>query len=262
MIYKYLRFSTDKQDEKQQENTIDKFLEIKGMKSDATITDSGISGGVSYDRRNLGDLCKSLSHNDVVVVSEVSRLTRSGIGELSYIIEKHFKPNKLRLIICNVGLDIDCSDINPMIELQLAMMATFAKIEKQLIQDRTKSSLDARRRMIEEKGHFVSKSGRVCTKLGGGAMTEEARLKSREILMRRAASEPKNVFFARYIKTWEDRNGKLTASSNRSDFASIAKELNMLGMTTATGLEYTANRVRALWTKMKNREYLLIEKEE
>ena len=49
MIYKYLRFSTDKQDEKQQENTIDKFLEIKGMKSDATITDSGISGGVSYD---------------------------------------------------------------------------------------------------------------------------------------------------------------------------------------------------------------------
>ena len=61
---------------------------------------------------------------------QVSRLTRSGIGELSYIIEKHFKPNKLRLIICNVGLDIDCSDINPMIELQLAMMATFAKIEK------------------------------------------------------------------------------------------------------------------------------------
>ena len=256
MIYKYLRFSTDKQDEKQQENTIDKFLEIKGMKSDATITDSGVSGGVSYDRRNLGDLCKSLSHNDVVVVSEVSRLTRSGIGELSYIIEKHFKPNKLRLIICNVGLDIDCSDINPMIELQLAMMATFAKIEKQLIQDRTKSALDARRKAIEKDGYFISKSGRKCTRLGGGAMTEDARIKAAEKLMRKAKSNPKNEFFAKYIKAWELRNNRLTASSNRSDFECIASELNLLGMRTQTGLEYTATRVRALWVRMKNREYL------
>lgn len=256
MIYKYLRFSTDKQDEKQQENTIDKFLEIKGMKSDATITDSGVSGGVSYDRRNLGDLCKSLSHNDVVVVSEVSRLTRSGIGELSYIIEKHFKPNKLRLIICNVGLDIDCSDINPMIELQLAMMATFAKIEKQLIQDRTKSALDARRKILEKDGYFISKSGRRCTRLGGGAMTEDARIKASEKLMRKAKANPKNEFFSKYIKAWEARNRRLTASSNRSDFECIAHELNLLGMRTQTGLEYTATRVRALWVRMKNREYL------
>lgn len=256
MIYKYLRFSTDKQDEKQQENAIDKFLEIKGMKSDATITDSGVSGGVSYDRRNLGDLCKSLSHNDVVVVSEVSRLTRSGIGELSYIIEKHFKPNKLRLIICNVGLDIDCSDINPMIELQLAMMATFAKIEKQLIQDRTKSALDARRKAIEKDGYFISKSGRKCTKLGGGAMSESARIKTAEKLMRKAKSNPVNEFFSKYIKAWEARNNRLTASSNRSDFERIAQELNLLGMRTQTGLEYTATRVRALWVRMKNREYL------
>lgn len=256
MIYKYLRFSTDKQDEKQQENTIDKFLEIKGMKSDSTITDSGVSGGVSYDRRNLGDLCKSLSHNDVVVVSEVSRLTRSGIGELSYIIEKHFKPNKLRLIICNVGLDIDCSDINPMIELQLAMMATFAKIEKQLIQDRTKSALDARRKAIEKDGYFISKSGRKCFKLGGGAMSESARIKTAEKLMRKAKSNPVNEFFSKYIKAWEARNNRLTASSNRSDFERIAQELNLLGMRTQTGLEYTATRVRALWVRMKNREYL------
>ena len=152
MIYKYLRFSTDKQDEIQQENTIDKYLENIGIKADAVITDAGVSGGVSYDKRNLGELCNSLKPNDVIVVSELSRLTRGGIGELTAIIENHFKPNQLRLIICNVGLDVNCSNLNPIIELQLAMMATFEKIEKMQIQQRTKSALDARKKMIKENG--------------------------------------------------------------------------------------------------------------
>ena len=83
MIYKYLRFSTDKQDEIQQENTIDKYLENIGIKADAVITDAGVSGGVSYDKRNLGELCNSLKPNDVIVVSELSRLTRGGIGDMT-----------------------------------------------------------------------------------------------------------------------------------------------------------------------------------
>lgn len=256
MIYKYLRFSTCKQDEMQQENMIDSYLKAKGMHADSTITDAGISGGVSFKKRNLGDLCKSLNNNDVILVSEVSRLTRSGISELAVIIDKYFKPNKLRLIICNVNLDIDCSDINPMVELQLAMMATFAKIEKQLIQERTKNALEARKKQIKDNGYYINKKGEKRTKLGGGAMSEESREQASETKRRKAKADEKNQFFAKFIHTYEARCGKLTANSGKEHFEQIANELNSLGFKTHTGLEYTAGRVRALWVRMKEREYL------
>ena len=256
MIYKYLRFSTCKQDEMQQENMIDDYLKSKGMYADSTITDAGISGGVSFKNRNLGELCKSLKENDVILVSEVSRLTRSGISELALIIDKYFKPNKLRLIICNVNLDIDCSDINPMVELQLAMMATFAKIEKQLIQDRTKNALDARKKQIETVGYYLNKKGEKSTKLGGGAMSDEAREKAADTMRKKAHQDSKNQFFAQFIYMYEQKNGKLTANSKRECFEEIASDLNNLKLKTHKGLEYTGTRVRALWVRMKNREYL------
>ena len=87
-------------------------------------------------------------------------------------------------------------------------------------------------------------------------MSESARIKTAEKLMRKAKANPINEFFAKYVKAWEARNNRLTASSNRSDFESIASELNLLGMRTQTGLEYTATRVRALWVRMRNREHL------
>ena len=129
-VYAYLRVSTDSQNLMQQQNAINEYIKYKGLTITDVVTDEGVSGGVSYKDRHLYNLIQSLNEGDVIVVSEISRITRSGISELSEIIEKYFKPNRLRLIICNVGLDIDCSDINPMMELQLAMMATFAKIEK------------------------------------------------------------------------------------------------------------------------------------
>jgi len=165
-IYKYIRFSTDRQDERQQENTIDNWLSQRGMKADAIIKDEGVSGGVSYKSRNLFRLAQTLAMNDTLIVSEISRITRSGFGELDELIQKYFKPNHLRLVICNVGLDINCSQIDAMTELQLSMLSIFAKMEKELIVGRTKSALDARRLMIERDGGFISKSGEWRTRLG------------------------------------------------------------------------------------------------
>ena len=251
MIDKYLRFSTDKQDEIQQENTIDKYLENIGIKADAVITDAGVSGGVSYDKRNLGELCNSLKPNDVIVVSELSRLTRGGIGELTAIIENHFKPNQLRLIICNVGLDVNCSNLNPIIELQLAMMATFAKIEKMQIQQRTKSALDARKKMIKENGSFVSKKGNRRTRLGGNGDMTQARLSSAEKRNKMAKENSANKFLIAYINQYEAENGELNGTTPRAVFDVLADRLNALGQTTSTGLPYNTNRLRVAWARMK-----------
>lgn len=242
MVIRYLRFSTDRQDERQQANTIDKYLESKSMRADRTYKDEGISGGVSYTKRSLFDLCRAVSQGDIVVVSEISRLTRSGISELSEIIKKYFAPNHLRLIICNVGLDIDCSDINPMTEMQLSMLATFARIEKCLIQERTKSALETRKKLLAEQGSFISKSGRTCTHLGlpKGCKANANAIKAMADTRRNKAKEnPHNVQFYRYLTMFEARCGRIQDSKAISAFV---QELAQLDFRTATGLPFDIPR--------------------
>ena len=247
MIYKYIRYSTNKQDELQQDNKINQYLANLGIKADSQITDEAVSGGVEYDKRNLGKLCNKLLPNDTIVVSELSRLTRGGISELNTIIKTHFAPNKLRLIICNVGLDVNCSNLNPMVELQLAMLATFAKIEKIQIQDRTKSALDARKKQIEEQGYFVAKkSGEKRTKLGNNRNAmPEAQKAAAEQRTAKAKANAQNIFLWRFMSQQADRT--LTAE-NVDKFVS---SLNAFGATTSTGLPYTPLRFRAMWTKVQ-----------
>ena len=52
-IYAYHRFSTDEQDAQSQRNIISKYAESKELQIDEIITDEGVSGSVSYKRRNL-----------------------------------------------------------------------------------------------------------------------------------------------------------------------------------------------------------------
>lgn len=247
MIYKYIRYSTNKQDELQQDNKINQYLANLGIKADSQITDEAVSGGVEYDKRNLGKLCNKLLPNDTIVVSELSRLTRGGISELNTIIKTHFAPNKLRLIICNVGLDVNCSNLNPMVELQLAMLATFAKIEKIQIQDRTKSALDARKKQIEEQGYFIAKNGEKRTKLGNGRNAmPEAQQAAAEQRTAKAKANAQNIFLWKYMSQQDDR--KLTAES----VDKLVANLNALGATTSTGLPFTPLRFRAMWTKVQS----------
>lgn len=248
MIYKYIRYSTNKQDELQQDNKINQYLANLGIKADSQITDEAVSGGVEYDKRNLGKLCNKLLPNDTIVVSELSRLTRGGISELNTIIKTHFAPNKLRLIICNVGLDVNCSNLNPMVELQLAMLATFAKIEKIQIQDRTQSALDARKKQIAEQGYFVAKkSGEKRKKLGNNRNAmPEAQKAAAEQRTAKAKANAQNIFLWRFMSQQADRT--LTAE-NVDKFVS---SLNAFGATTSTGLPYTPLRFRAMWTKVQS----------
>lgn len=254
--FAYLRYSTDSQDEKSQLNIIHDYLSSKGMHIDRTFTDEGISGGMVYTKRNLFDLCKEIKHGDTIVISEISRLTRRGIGELSSIIEQHFKPNNLRLIICNVGLDIDCTDINPMIELQLAMMATFAKIEKQLIVDRTKSKLEAIKKEIATTGQHVSKRGNVITKLGRPDIGQsdawdkalDASIATRK---RKAEANENNIRFAKWLDVWESNHGTIDRHTNLDP---IVDEVNALGYKTSSGMDFNKESLRQMIYRTKARK--------
>lgn len=243
-IYAYHRFSTDEQDAQSQKNIISKYAESKGLKIDEIISDEGISGCVSYKKRNLSELLSKTKKGDTIIVSEVSRLTRGGIIELSDMIAEFFAPKGLRLIISNVNLDIDCSDMNPLIELQLSMMATFAKIERLNIKNRTKAALDARKKKIEEEGGFMSKSGNWCTSLGG-TTTGQAKggQANGEKRRKEAAENSTNRIIGEMLKD----------CVTPKDIDRVAEKLNAMGLKTHSGLEFTRNRLTALRTKINRR---------
>lgn len=248
-IYAYHRFSTDEQDAQSQRNIIAKYAESKGLQIDEIISDEGISGSVSYKKRNLSELLSKTNKGDTIIVSEVSRLTRGGIIELSDMIAEFFAPKGLRLIISNVNLDIDCSDMNPLIELQLSMMATFAKIERLNIKNRTKAALEARKKKIAEEGGFYSKSGNWCTSLGGTTSGQaKGGQANGEKRRKEAAENPTNRIVEAMTKD----------ITNRSELDIVVIKLNEMGIRTSSGLEFNRNRLSALMSKIKNRKSTML----
>lgn len=237
MIYKYIRFSTDAQDRRQQENTIDSWLSRNGLVADDIIMDEAVSGDAAKRKRKLFTLAKAIQVGDILVVSEISRITRSGFAELDELIRDYFKPNHLRLVICNVGLDIDCSQIDAITEMQLAMLSIFAKMEKELIRGRTKSALDTRKDLLRRNGGFFSKSGRWTTGLGrqkgtNGHSTSEALSASWD---ERIASDP---IRRRQWLTMKD------LYSRGATYEEIAGTLNAVGDKTPRGHTWSKAGVR------------------
>ena len=166
-VYRYIRFSTDLQDEQSQCDIIAKYCTARGITIDDTIRDEAITGKEgSLSRRDLLKLLQRLQEGDTLVVSELSRITRGGPVELNRMIGDYFRPSKIRLILCNYSMEFDCANLTPMNELILNCFAVFAKMERDSIVERTKAGLNARKALIERKGGFMSKSGRWCTKLG------------------------------------------------------------------------------------------------
>lgn len=76
MNYAYLRISTVAQDEQNQRQGVDFKARQLNLQIDKYIIDK-VSGSTSPKLRNLGKLIKRLKSGDVVIVSELSRLSRS-----------------------------------------------------------------------------------------------------------------------------------------------------------------------------------------
>lgn len=234
-IYKYIRFSTGKQDAEQQDNTVTKWLESKGLSADETISDQAVSGSVSFRDRNLNSIMEGLEKGDTLVVSELSRLTRGGVSALYEMISGYFRPNGVRLVVCNLNLDINCANIDPMEELKLSMMATFAKIEREYTRSRTKSALEVRKAKIAEQGGFTaSKSKEWRTGLGRPKGSGDDLS-----IGGRASGRAK----ARKIATDDDRKRiyktAVSLKSNGCRLEEIADSLNGLDYRSPRGQEFT-----------------------
>lgn len=136
MIYGYCRCSTNetRQDINRQRR------ELKKLGA----TDEHIyleyESGTKVNRPELQKLLEIVKSGDVIVTTEVSRITRS-TKQLCDIIEL-CKERRLKLVIQN-SVTIDCStgEIDPMTEAFLQMAGVFAQLERNMTVSRIKSGL-------------------------------------------------------------------------------------------------------------------------
>ena len=165
MTYGYIRFSTNSQDDTQQMQALREYASQHSLTIDEFERDEGISGGVSYKNRNLYRLVKKMSAGDTIIVTEISRIGRS-MGDVNMFVTNELKPRKLRLIVVKMGLDLDCANLKAVDEMIIFAFSFAAQCEKEMIVQRTQSSMDARKEWIKKDGGFMSKSGNFCDHLG------------------------------------------------------------------------------------------------
>lgn len=243
-VIEYGRVSTDKQTLEQQDRTVKEWLSRNGLKTDIVITEEGISGGVTYKKRKLGtDVLPLLEAGDMLIVAEISRLGRS-MSDLSKLVNDELKPRKIRLVVVQMGLDLNCANLKAMDEMILFAFSFASQLEKELIQERTKSALEVRKRKIELEGGFISKAGNWCTSLGGNSNGQSKGGKANGEKRRKEAMENStNRIIAELLRD----------AVTPQDVDKVADKLNAMGLRTATNKEFTRNRLTALRTKINRR---------
>lgn len=249
-IYEYQRVSTDEQTIEQQHNTVQEYVNAKGWKIDGTVSDEGVSGSVSYKKRNLYTLIQHMNEGDVLIVSEISRLGRS-MSDLNKLVNDEMKPKGLRLIVVKMGLDLDCSNLKAIDEMILFAFSFASQIERELIKDRTQSALDVRKKKLADNGSFVSKSGRTCKHLGRPKKCEadpKAIKAMSDARTEKARLNPHNIKFHKYLTVFENRCGKIQDAQTISAFV---QELVQLDFRTATGMPFTVPRAWATIYKVR-----------
>lgn len=139
MIYGYIRVSTDRQTTENQRFEVLKFADEKKLAVDTWIEET-ISSTKKLDERKLGALIEQMGKDDVLLVTELSRLGRSimeVMGILNVLMEKQVKvfTAKERYELGN--------NINSKV-LAFAFSLS-AEIERSMISSRTKEALARRK---------------------------------------------------------------------------------------------------------------------
>ena len=249
-VYVYSRVSTNMQSLEQQESMVKKWLDDNKLDVYKIVSDEGISGSVSYTDRNLGKvLLPELVEGDLLIVSEISRIGRS-MNDVNKFVVNELKPRKIRLVVIQMGIDLNCSNIKALDEMILFAFSFSAQLEKELIQARSQSAINVRKNKLAKDGSFVSKKGNVCTHLGSakGCDMTVAFSKSVEVRRNKARSNSNNRLFYGALSNYERAHGIITANTDLKDFMG---ELTRLGAKTATGMEITYNRCRPMINKVK-----------
>jgi DNA invertase Pin-like site-specific DNA recombinase len=150
-VWGYCRISTDRQDTERQVLEIADYAKAKGL-GDVTFVRETVSG--KDDKPELERVISSLQQGDILAVWELSRLTRASVGALFTIAERIRKAGA-SLLEVKSGTTIS-SDVAG--EAYIFALGLAARIERELISDRTKSALRVRKEKGIKLGRPAGKS--------------------------------------------------------------------------------------------------------
>lgn len=135
----YLRLSTDRQDAASQRQQIDGWLEKRGMRLHAMVQDEA-SGGTPWQKRRIAEVLATARAGDTIIVSEVSRIARSTQGVLGFLQAAAEKGVEVVAVQSGIRLDGTLSS-----KIAVTVLALAAEIERDLLRERTRHALAARR---------------------------------------------------------------------------------------------------------------------
>lgn len=135
-VYSYLRVSTGMQTVESQKIGVEAFAKQKSLTIDEYVVDEGISGTVKAENRNLGKLLKKLKEGDIVICSELSRLSRTKTELLSLLNSILQTGAKVYSVKENYVLGDDLTS-----QVIAFAFSLCADIERRMISARTKEGL-------------------------------------------------------------------------------------------------------------------------
>lgn len=139
MVIAYLRVSTGKQHLENQKSEINRYASIKQLTINRWIEET-VSGKTDKNERRLGKLIKNLRSGDTIVVTEISRLSRS-LHEIM-VIMKHCVDTGVIIHSTKDGYVFDDSLNSKVLSFAFGLAA---EIEHKLISQRTKEALALRK---------------------------------------------------------------------------------------------------------------------
>ena len=146
MVIAYLRVSTTRQHLENQQGEILHYTNHKGITVDRWITDT-ISGKTDSRKRNLGKTLKRLKSGDTLIVTEISRLSRS-LHEIMTIM-KHCVDHNISIYSTKDGYTFDDSINSKVLSFAFGLAA---EIEHKLISQRTKEAMALRKAQGQHMG--------------------------------------------------------------------------------------------------------------
>lgn len=139
MVIAYLRVSTTRQHIENQQDEISRYSKKRDLPIDRWISDT-VSGKTDSKKRNLGKVLSRLKQGDTLIVTELSRLSRS-LHEIMQIM-KFCVDNKVEIHSTKDGYIFDDSINSKVLSFAFGLAA---EIEHKLISQRTKEAMAMRK---------------------------------------------------------------------------------------------------------------------
>lgn len=139
MIIGYLRVSTEKQNPENQRDEIRRFAQEKVFQIDYWVVET-VSGKIAHKKRKLGRLLRKMNKGDTLIVTEISRLSRS-LTEIMAIMGECLD-RQINIYTTKERYTFDNSINSKVLCFAFGLVA---EIERNLISMRTKEALALKR---------------------------------------------------------------------------------------------------------------------